>query len=175
MSLVPGSGQAPGERLPFGVRERRRRLHTDAAIAIGIAAFCLVVYGITLTFPHVPAALATGMGPEVFPRLLLLVLLVLAGMLALVGRGKPDEMREPIPALAYWTALAMLAFMAILAVVGMALAMFIGFVGIGLLWGERRWFILAFSGLVLSIAIYALFVKGFGVPLPRGLVGEWLF
>jgi hypothetical protein len=175
MSFAPGSGEPPGERISPGVFTRRRRFHTDAAIAIGIVAFCLVVYAITLTFPHVPAALASGMGPEVFPRLLLVVLLLLAGMLALIGRGKPDEMRDPVPALAYWTALAMLAFMGILAVVGMGPAMFIGFVGIGLLWGERRWLILAFSGLVLSGAIYLLFVKGFGVPLPRGLVGEWLF
>jgi hypothetical protein len=175
MSVAPETGEAPGERTTPSVLASRRRIHTDGAIAIAIVAFCLAVYVITFTFPHVPAALATGMGPEVFPRLLLLVLLVLAGMLALIGRGKPDEIREPIPAMAYWTALAMLAFMGILAIVGMAPAMFIGFVGLGLLWGERRWLILGFSGLVLSVAIYWLFVKGFGVPLPRGLLGEWLF
>jgi len=30
-------------------------------------------------------------------------------------------------------------------------------------------------GVVLSAAIYLMFVKGFGVPLPRGIIGDWLF
>jgi hypothetical protein len=75
----------------------------------------------------------------------------------------------------YWTGLAMLAFMGVLWLVGMAAAMVIGFVGIGALWGERRWALLVGSGVALSAAVYVTFVKGFGVPLPRGLIGDWLF
>jgi putative tricarboxylic transport membrane protein len=145
------------------------------AIAAAIVAFCGAVYAVTLTFPSVPAALATGMGPEVFPRLLLGVLVLLAGLLAFLARGKQDEAREPIPAMVYWTALAMLAFMAVLWVAGMVAAMFIGFVGIGLLWGERRWLLLVAVGFALSACIYAVFAKGFGIPLPRGVIGDWLF
>jgi putative tricarboxylic transport membrane protein len=151
------------------------RLHSDLAIAVGIVAFCALVYAITLTFPSMPAMLAMGMGPEVFPQLLLGVMVVLAGLLALLAKGKPEEVREPIPAMVYWTAVAMVAFMGVLWLVGMAIAMFVGFVGLGLLWGERRWAILVSSGLILSAVIYTVFTKGFGVPLPRGLFGDWLF
>ena len=49
-----------------------------------------------------------------------------------------------------------------------------GFVGIGALWGERRWALFVVSGVILSASIYLLFVKGFGVPLPRGVIGDWL-
>jgi hypothetical protein len=70
----------------------------------------------------------TGMGPEVFPRLLLGVLVFLAALLAFVARGKHDEAREPIPAMVSWT----------------------------------------------TAFIYLLFVKGFAIPLPRGLIGDWL-
>lgn len=174
MSVAPGNLDPPGERLAPAVPARRRRIHSDVAIAIGIVAFCAIIYAITTTFPKVPAALATGMGPEVFPRLLLALLMVLAGALVLLARGKADRGREPIPAMVYWTALAMLAFMGVLWAAGMAAAMFIGFVGMGLLWGERRWVLLVTSGFVLSALIYTLFVKGFGVPLPRGLLGDWL-
>ena len=158
-----------------GVSVKQRRIHTETAIALVIAAFCVFVYAATLTFPVMPPALSMGMGPAVFPRLLLGVLLVLAGILWFVGRHKPEEAREPIPAIVYWTALAMLAFMGVLWLFGMAAAMFIGFVGLGALWGERRWVLLVISGLALAAAIYFLFVKGFSVPLPRGLVGDWLY
>lgn len=150
------------------------RLHSDLAIALGIVAFCAVIYAVTTGFPRMPSMLAMGMGPEVFPRLLLAVLIVLAGVLALLARGKTDPAREPIPAMVYWTVLAMLAFMAVLWLTGMAFAMVAGFVGIGALWGERRWALLVVSGVILSASIYLLFVKGFGVPLPRGVVGDWL-
>jgi putative tricarboxylic transport membrane protein len=153
----------------------RRRIHSEVAIALVIVAFCAFVYVVTLTFPEMPPALSMGMGPAVFPRLLLVVLLVLAGVLAFVGRHKPEAPREPVPAIVYWTGLAMLAFMAVLSIAGMAVAMFVGFVGLGLLWGERRWLLLVICGLALSAAIYMLFVKGFGVPLPRGLIGDWLY
>ena len=68
----------------------------------------------------------------------------------------------------------MLAFMAVLWLTGMAVAMVAGFVGIGALWGERRWALLVVSGVILSASIYLLFVKGFGIPLPRGVIGDWL-
>jgi hypothetical protein len=173
MSVAPENLDPPGERLTPGARARRR-VHSDLAIGLGIVAFCGVVYAITMTFPEVPAAFASGMGPAVFPRLLLGVLVVLAAALALFARGKTDEVREPIPAIVHWTALAMVAFMGLVWLAGMVAAMFIGFVGMGLLWGERRWAILVIAGFALTALIYAMFVKGFAIPLPRGLLGEWL-
>jgi len=104
----------------------RDRFHSDGLIALGIVAFCGVVYGITLTLPDLPPMLSSGMGPAIFPRLLLGVMVVLAGVLALLARGKADEEREPIPAMVYWTALAMVAFMGVLWLAGMAVAMVSG-------------------------------------------------
>jgi putative tricarboxylic transport membrane protein len=106
---------------------------------------------------------------------LLGLLVVLAGVLALLSRGNADAPREPIAPIVYWTVLAMLAFMGVLWLAGMAVAMVVGFVGLGALWGERRWALLVGSGVILSTAIYFTFVKGFGVPLPRGMIGDWLY
>ncbi len=169
-SDVPGDGLSPG-----GATRSRRYVHSDVLIALGIVAFCGVIYGITLTLPDLPPMLSSGMGPAVFPRLLLGVMVVLAAVLALLARGKSEDRREPIPAMVYWTALAMLAFMGVLWLAGMAVAMVVGFIGIGALWGERRWALLVGIGLVLSAVIYLVFVRGFGVPLPRGVIGDWLF
>jgi putative tricarboxylic transport membrane protein len=174
VSVSSHEANPPGGPSPSGAPARR--IHSDVAIAIGIVAFCAVVYALTTTFPSLPTAMQVmGMGPEVFPRLLLGVLVVLAGVLALFSRGKTDEAREPIPTMVYWTALAMLAFMGVLWLAGMAVAMVVGFVGIGALWGERRWALLVGSAAILSASIYLMFVKGFGVPLPRGVIGDWLY
>lgn len=175
MSVSSERGNAPGETVSPGRGTPSRRFHSDVLIAAGIVAFCGGVYAITLTFPDIPPMLSSGMGPQIFPRLLLGVLVLFAGVLALLSRGKAEDRREPIPAMVYWTALAMLAFMGVLWIAGMAVAMVIGFVGVGALWGERRWPLLVCSGAALSAAIYLLFVKGFGVPLPRGLIGDWLY
>jgi hypothetical protein len=152
-----------------------RRVHSDYVVAFVILAFCAVAYALTLTFDTVPAALAQGMGPAAFPRLILAVIAVLAILLAFASRGQADAEREPVPAIVYGTAAAMLAFMALLWVAGMPVAMAAGIVGMGALWGERRWAILIASGIGLSLSIYFVFTKLFGIPLPRGLLGDWLF
>jgi Tripartite tricarboxylate transporter TctB family len=161
---------APGAATPPG----RKRIHSDVIIALGIIAFCAVVYGITLTFDTIPAVLMQGMGAAAFPQLLLGVMVLLALVLAWSSRGRPDEAREPIPAMVYLTGAAMLAFMAILWLAGMLVAIVAAIVGIGALWGERRWAILVASGVGVAAFLYVMFTRGFGIPLPRGLLGEWL-
>jgi putative tricarboxylic transport membrane protein len=154
---------------------RSRRLHTDYIVALVILAFCAGVFALTFAFDTVPAALAVGMGPAAFPRLILAVMALLALVLAVVSRGRAEEAREPVPAMVWWTALAMLAFMGLLWLVGMAVAMAVAVVGLGALWGERRWLVLAASGVGLSLAIYVFFTKAFGIPLPAGFLAERLF
>ena len=63
----------------------------------------------------------------------------------------------------------MLVFMALVPVIGMLAAMFLFAAGLGWLWGERRFGFLISTSLFLSAAIWAVFAKGFRVPLPGGL------
>jgi hypothetical protein len=154
---------------------KARRLHTDVIVALAVLAFCAGVFALTFTFDTVPAALAVGMGPAAFPRLLLAVMALLALILAVTARGRAEEVREPVPPMVYWTAAAMIAFMGLLAIVGMVPAMIVAIVAMGAMWGERRWALLVASGVGLSLSIYGFFTKVFGIPLPRGLLGEWLF
>jgi putative tricarboxylic transport membrane protein len=59
--------------------------------------------------------------------------------------------------------------------IGLLPAGFLAIVGFGRLWGERRWPLLAASAAFLCALIYLVFVKGFGIPLPRGLIGDRFF
>jgi hypothetical protein len=154
--------------------DRPARVHTDLVIAAVIIALSALVWGGTLTFDEVPAALAQGMGAAVFPRLILGVIMVLALWLAASCRGRADPEREPFHRMILLTVLATLAFMIVLKFLGIYGAILFSFVGIGRLWGERRWILLAAIAVGMAVVTHLLFVSAFGIPLPRGMIGQWL-
>ena len=135
-----------------------------AAAVIAVAA---VLFALTFGFEKLPAGLAGGFGAEAFPRLVLGVIAALAMLLSVAGPASEPQTR--IPAMVYYTAGSLLAFMALVPVAGMLGAMFVFILGLGYLWGERRaWLLLAVSAAVMA-AIWGVFVKGFAIQLPQGL------
>jgi hypothetical protein len=135
-----------------------------AAAVIAVAA---VLFALTFGFEKLPAGLAGGFGAEAFPRLVLGVIAGLAMLLFVAGPASEPQTR--IPAMVYYTAGSLLAFMALVPVAGMLGAMFVFLLGLGYLWGERRaWLLLAVSAAVMA-AIWGVFVKGFAIQLPQGL------
>jgi Tripartite tricarboxylate transporter TctB family len=118
-----------------------------AAAVIAVAA---VLFALTFGFEKLPAGLA-GVA----------VLLFVA--------GPASEPQTRIPAMVYYTAGSLLAFMALVPVAGMLGAMFVFLLGLGYLWGERRaWLLLVVSAAVMA-AIWGVFVRGFAIQLPQGL------
>jgi hypothetical protein len=178
LSLMPlGSGEAQVPERPTdtgGVAPTlpRYRLHTDYVIALVIVGFSALVWGLTLTFEELPAALAQGMGPAVFPRLILTVIVGLALWLAWSARGRANLAREPVHGMVYLTVLAVLVFMAVLKFLGIYGGILFACLGIGRLWGERRWLILVATGVGLAVATHLAFVIGFRIPLPQGVIGH---
>ena len=135
-----------------------------AAAVIAVAA---VLFVLTFGFEKLPAGIAGGFGAEAFPRLVLGTIIALAVVLAV-----PSLKTEPLPRipLMVWTSGAsLLAFMALVPLAGMLPAMFAFLLGLGWLWGERRSWVLSLNAILLTAAIWAVFVKGFGVQLPKGL------
>jgi hypothetical protein len=74
----------------------------------------------------------------------------------------------------YLTLAAGLAFAATLVVFGMYGAILFAVLGIGRLWGERRWVLLVVIAAGLAATTHLVFARGFGLTLPRGLIGPWL-
>ena len=130
-------------------------------------AVAAVLFALTFGFEQLPAGLAGGFGAEAFPRL---VLGVIAGLAVLLfAAGPASEPQTRIPAMVYYTAGSLLAFMALVPVAGMLGAMFVFLVGLGYLWGERRaWLLLVVSAAVM-VVIWGVFVRGFAVQLPQAL------
>jgi hypothetical protein len=135
--------------------------------AVAVIAVAAVLFALTFGFEKLPAGLVGGFGAEAFPRLVLGVISGLAVLLFVAGPASEPQAR--IPAMVYYTAAALLAFMALVPLVGMLGAMFVFLVGLGYLWGERRaWLLLVVSAALMG-AIWGVFVRGFAVQLPQGL------
>jgi hypothetical protein len=135
-----------------------------AAAVIAVAA---VLFALTFGFEKLPAGLVGGFGAEAFPRLVLGVIAGLAVLLFVAGPA--GEPRARIPAMVYYTAGSLLAFMALVPLAGMLGAMFLFLLGVGTLWGERRAWLLLLVSIAMMAAIWGVFVRGFAVQMPQGL------
>lgn len=166
--------QSTAERGAEAREQSRAGLHADVVIAGLIIAFCAAMWAGTVTFEDVPAALAQGMGPAVFPRLILGIIAVLALSLAFASRGRPDAARDPVYRSTWVTLAAVLVVMGVLYLFGMYGAILFATIGIGYLWGERRLWLTITVGIGLAIVTYLFFVVAFKIPLPRAVFDMWL-
>jgi hypothetical protein len=131
-----------------------------------------IVYAATYSFDDAPFEMSGGMGAETFPRLVLGVIGALGAGLAWRSRRRRPEASEPVTPMVVYTALLLGGFMLANALAGMLPAMFALVVALGMLWGERRIFFLCCLGAAMSLAIWAVFVRGLAVPLPGGMLGS---
>jgi putative tricarboxylic transport membrane protein len=150
-----------------------RRRHADLFVGLAVVAFAALVYAATFSFDESPFG-TDGLGPETFPRLVLGVMAALGAALAWRSRGRRPEAEEPVPPILVHTGLLLVGFMLVNALAGMLIAMFLLVVALGALWGERRLLALCVLGAVICLAIWAVFVRGLGVPLPTGMLGQLL-
>lgn len=151
---------------------RPGRLRPDRIVAIVVLAFCVFVYALTYQFDEVPAALMGGLGAELFPRLVLWTMALLAGLMALHIGIRPMDPPGAIARMVYLTGGAMFAFMGVIEVAGMWIACFLFLIGVGRMWGERNLPKLAASAIFLCGGLYLLFVRFLGGTFPKGLLGE---
>ena len=120
-----------------------------------------------------PAAMVSGLGAEVFPRLVIGVIAFLA-VLALFGIGNPPmETPASVPPMVWMTAAILLAFVGAVQLVGMWPSAIIFLIGLGLLWGERSLWKLTASALALCAVLYGLFVRVLGGNFPKGLIANF--
>lgn len=141
-------------------------MNSHRVAAAAVAAIAVALFAATFWFEKMPEGITRGFGAEVFPRLVLGTILVMAALLALTSPGR--DALAPIPAMVYYTGASLLVFMALVPLAGMLPAMFVFLLALGMLWSERRYWLLLLSAAVLSAVIWAIFVRGFGVQLPKG-------
>ena len=150
------------------------RRHSDVAVAGAVLALTAAAFAVTFTFEEVPAALMQGLGADIFPRLVLATIAVLAVILAVQGRNRAPEFLDPVPPMVYATAAAMIGFLGAVWLIGMLPSMFIFLVGLGWMWGERRLIVIVASAAGLCLAIWIVFVRFFGIALPHSVLSDLL-
>jgi len=133
-----------------------------------VAAIAVALFAATYWFEQMPEGITRGFGAEAFPRLVLGTILALAALLTVVS--PTGEALPRIPAMVWYSGAALVAFMAVVPVAGMLPSMFLFLLALGYLWGERGHWLLLLNAALLTAIIWAIFVKGFGVQLPKGVL-----
>jgi hypothetical protein len=140
---------------------------SNRVAAAAVMAIAAALFAATFWFEQMPEGITRGFGAELFPRMVLGTIIGLAILLALTPAF--DAPLPRIPPMVWYSGASLLAFMALVPVIGMLPAMFVILVALGILWGERRYALLLLTAALMTAAIWGVFVKGFGVQLPKGL------
>lgn len=148
--------------IPFWRRE-------EFLIAVVVGAFGACVLYLTTTFWRVPPMLSPGLLPQEFPRLMVYVLFALSLILLFQSLSTAPKKRARVPPIVYCS-LGMIALFCALATLDLFIGFFFFFLGLGLIWGERRIALLLFVSLALPLGIFLLFDLVLEVRFPRGLL-----
>jgi putative tricarboxylic transport membrane protein len=132
---------------------------SDLAVGVVVLVFCAVAYAVTLSFDTAPAALAQNVQPATFPRLVIMVIAVLALTMMLLGRGREAAAKKPLPLAVWVSALVLLAFVLTFQYLGPVAAMMALCLGLPLYWGERRWRLILPFALLFPLLVHLLFVE----------------
>lgn len=140
--------------------------------SIAIMLFAATMFGVTFTFDKVPAILAQGIQPTVFPRAILAMIFGLATIQALrafhlsrddIAKLQP---RKKVPLIVFLTAGLLIGFAMVMPIIGTFPAIVLFLPALAILWGERRWILMATSFAGFIVFAYALFRIIMNVPLP---------
>ena len=148
-------------------------IHTDFPMGIAVLLFCAVVFYLTTLFDEVPSAMAQGVPPEQFPRLLLFLISAFAVIMMFQARGHDPKKRKPIPKVVYLSAGLLVVFVGIVDFVGIIAAMMLFCVALPILWGERRFKVIAIFAAIYPVLVYFLFSRVMEVNFPLGFFTEF--
>lgn len=169
-SSAEGAG---GQPAPFAFRR------SDLVLTAVIVVLCAILYWDTTRWAEVPASLAQNAPPTVFPRLLLGTIVILALFLPFEPIWKArsgidvdfGEHERPRPVV-FITAIIVLLAGYLLPILGALPVMVATTALLPLLWGEKRYWIVALFALGLPAAVVVLFAFGLQVNLAFGLTGD---
>jgi putative tricarboxylic transport membrane protein len=148
----------------------------QVAVAAGLAAFGVAILWGAFSLPT--SGGYAQVGPGVVPRVVGVGILVLAGFLlreALTGGfhdvDEEAEAKLPMhwPAFS-WVTAGIIGYGVLIEHAGFVLASTLLFVLVARGFGSRRWALNGMTGVILAVAVYAIFNYGLGLTLPAGVL-----
>ncbi len=165
---------------PAAADQRRRGIRRELVI-VGVF---LVVVSLGIGFMSLQLAARRNFEPDSSGTFPLIVGggLILFSILFLVEALKPrddgfleehmeSEKRTTRIRVVYWILIVLVAYAALVAVIGYTIATAALFIGVSRLLGEKRWLLNVGVGVILAAAIYFGFTLLLGVKLPAGFLG----
>ena len=150
-------------------RDFDRRSMTEAGVIMILAT---ALFGVTFTFDDVPEILAQGIQPTVFPRIVLAIIFGLAALQFWRAFNLPREAgaghvpATGVPTIVLKTSAALVCFFVLMPTIGTFPTLILFCPVLAILWGERRWVLMAASFAGFIGFIYLLFRVAMNVPLP---------
>ena len=141
----------------------------DLVPGVVILAVCAALYSVTTTFDSDPLGMAQGMPATHMPRLVLAIIAGLAALMIVQGVRAGSAAATDPPPWRMWATAGILAVAATLfPTVGVPLAFLGVCVAIPILWGARRYGVVAAFAVAVPVAIYVVFQTLLGLRLPLG-------
>jgi len=154
----------------------------DTVIAAIIVAVAAALFYVTSTFEQVAKGLSQNIGPEYFPRIVLVTIVLLALALPFESRmsgrkrARPaDEPRERIEIRTWLTAALLTLIVSLIEVAGTIVTLVLVCGLLPLLWGDRRFRVVALFALLFPAAIKLVFEDVLKVRFEPGLLLPLLF
>lgn len=167
-----GCGTNEGAESDGFRRPRWRPAHVVGGV---VFSFCAFVFYLTTKFDAVPVAVAQGVPPTFFPRIVILILAVLTAVMLFQSRFVPAKSRKPKPAMVYITAAVLTVIVVAIEWLGIIAAVMMLCVIVPILWGERRYLPLLVYAAIFPFIAFFLFSGLLGVRFPVGLVESFLY
>jgi putative tricarboxylic transport membrane protein len=151
---------------------------TDLLLAAIIVAGAAFLFYETTRFDQIPVGLAQNVPPELFPRLLLVLIAVMALLLPFEHIQKRREgidldvtRSARIRPVTWLTAAILLGVVLVVQWLGTVLAMVLACAALPVLWGERRLWLVALFAVLMPLAVTLLFVGLLEVNFIPGITG----
>lgn len=150
----------------------------DLVIMIIILSVCGALYYVTTSFEEVSDMLSQNIPPEFFPRLVMLLIAILALALPfehLFQRRRGNDLdksrRKKLRPLTCWTALVLVLLAISMPQLGTFLTMIVVCLILPWLWGERRVKLIVPFAVLFPIAVTLVFNRILGVYFEPGIFG----
>ena len=142
--------------------------HHDTLTGLVLLGLCALGYWLTTGFSEVPAMLSQNVPPTFFPRLVIAVVAVLSAVLVATGIGREAESGERLRA-TFWMTVAIVGSAGLLTgLLGTLATLGVIAAALPIVWGERRYGLIAALAVCLPASIYVVFTLGLDVRFPPG-------
>ena len=163
MSNVQNSKGANKKSLPLF-------FSTSFKVTISIIIISAYLLYVTFTFDEVPPILNRGIQPATFPKVLLILIILLSLIVFFVSLKTPWQRQKKLPNAFYITLISFIVFIIISSTLDFFLGISVLSVMVSYFWGERRIFYLILVGIIFPAIVFVFFETFLGLRFPPGII-----